>query len=139
MAGKSEQRRRNEDHGKRDEADMRLVRHQHIHCDRAEREIDDADHDLQQRQRPARQRHLPVAAADHARTTPHPDDIADQHEDHDGAEQPIEPGRQLIDRACRFRRVDDAEAQHGRVAEPEGQSGDEADLGDLDAPRPRVE
>src|SRR4051812_36854467 len=40
MAGKAEQRRRNEDDGDHDKAEIGLVRHQHIHRQRAEPEID---------------------------------------------------------------------------------------------------
>ena len=39
-------------------------------------------------------------------------------------------------RARRLRRVENAEPQHGGVAEPEGQPGDETDFGDLDDGEP---
>ena len=57
----------------------------------AQKEIDDPDHDLEQRQRPARQRHHPVVAADHARLDPHPGHIANQEGQHGDAEHPVEP------------------------------------------------
>src|SRR5437899_2213916 len=78
MAGKAQQRGRDEDDGDDDKAQIGLVRHQHIHRQRAEAEIDDADGDLQQRQRPARQRDRPWPAADAARLGPDPDHISDQ-------------------------------------------------------------
>ena len=80
VTGEAEQRRGHEDDRERDEADVRLVRHQHVHGERAAGEIDDADTDLQQRQRAIRQRHLPVAAADLARVAPHPHHVGDQDE-----------------------------------------------------------
>ena len=76
-AGKAEQGRRDEDHGELDEADLRIFRQQHVHRGGAAGEIDDADPDLQQRQRAARQRDNPVGPADHARLHPHPGDVAD--------------------------------------------------------------
>ena len=41
-------------------------------------------------------------------------------------------GRQLIDQSRGFRVIGDAEAEHGDIAEPEGETGHEADLGHLD-------
>src|SRR5579859_7565438 len=77
VAGEAEQRRRNEDHSDHDKTEIGLVRHQHIHRESAKAEIDDADRDLQQRQRAARQQHRPGPAADPARLSPHPDHIGD--------------------------------------------------------------
>ena len=47
MTGETEERSGNEDHGQRDEIDVGLLRYQHVHRQRAEAEIDDADPDLQ--------------------------------------------------------------------------------------------
>ena len=63
-------------------------------------------------------------------------DIAGEHDQREHGQDAVDPGRQLIDGARRVRRVDDAEAEHGGVAEPEGQAGNEADLGDLDRVEP---
>ena len=49
----------------------------------------------------------------------------------DGREA-IDPGRQLIHRAGGARDVCKAKTQHGGIAEPEGQAGDEAQLRDVD-------
>ena len=54
------------------------------------------------------------------------------------ADDLVEPDRQAIDLGGRFRMIADAKAQHRRIAEPEREAGDEADLGDVDrvqAPR----
>src|SRR5882724_1796910 len=132
MAGKAQQRRRDENDGDDDEAEIGLVRHQHIHRQRAEPEIDDADRDLQQRQRAARQRDGPGSAADAARLGPDPDHVPHQGHDDRKRRDAVEPGRQLIDRGGSFRMVGNAQAQHRGIAEPEGQPGEEADLGDVD-------
>ena len=88
--------------------------------------------DLQERQRAAGQSHLPALAADDARLDPDPGHIgAEQGKDHE-RKNAIEPERQLVDGARGLRRIEHAEAEHGGVAEPESQPGDEADLGDLD-------
>jgi hypothetical protein len=47
VARKPKQGCGDEDHRERDKADMGLLRHQHVHSERAETEIDDADADLQ--------------------------------------------------------------------------------------------
>ena len=57
MAGKAEQRRRDKNNRDNDEAEVRFVRHQHVHRQRAKSEIDNSDRDLQQGQRTARQHH----------------------------------------------------------------------------------
>ena len=44
----------------------------------------------------------------------------------------VEPGRQLIDGARSMRLEGDAESEHRGIAQPEGQSGHEADLRDVD-------
>ena len=131
-AGKAEQRRHHEDDRKRHERDVRFARHQHEHRERAAAEIDDADQDLQQGQRTARKRHLPIAAADLSRRHPHPADIDRKHQQNPRRQRPIEPDRQLVDGACRARIVGNAQAEHRRVAEPEGQAGDKADLRHVD-------
>ena len=59
-------------------------------------------------------------------------DIRHQSEQDGKGDDPIEPGRKLIDRRGRFRMIGDAEAQHRGIAEPEGQAGQKADLGDVD-------
>jgi uncharacterized membrane protein YbhN (UPF0104 family) len=59
---------------------MRLVGHQHVHGKRAERQIEDADHDLNQRERPAGQGHLPTFAADDARFHPNPRNVSRQQD-----------------------------------------------------------
>src|SRR5690348_594662 len=55
MTGEAQQCRRDEDNRDHNEPEVGLIRHQHIHCQRAETEVDDSDRDLQQRQRAARQ------------------------------------------------------------------------------------
>ncbi len=109
MAGEAEQCRGHENHRDGDEIDMRRGRHQHVHGQRTEPEIDNADHDLQQRQRPAGQRHRPLAAADLARLDPDPHDISTEQECEDQQrERAAEPHRQLmnrfrVNRGCRAR------------------------------------
>ena len=51
-------------------------------------------------------------------------------------DQPVQPGRQLIDRGGGLRVIGDADPQHRGVAEPERQTGDKADLGDIDRIQP---
>ena len=48
------------------------------------------------------------------------------------ADQPVDAVRQQVHRARRGRMPDHADAEHEQIAEPEGQAGDEADLGDVD-------
>ena len=132
VAGEAEQCGGDEDHRHCDEAEIGLVGHQHVHRRRAAAEIDDADRDLQQRQRPARQRHLPAVAADDARLDPDPGHIGAEHGEHHERQHPVAPQRQLIDGARGLRRIQHAEPEHGGIAEPERQPGEEADLGDLD-------
>ena len=48
----------------------------------------------------------------------------------------VEPGRELVNSACSERGVERAEAEHRCVAQPEGQSGDEAELGDIGGGQP---
>ncbi len=132
MAGKTKQRRGDENHRDGDEAEIGFVRHQHVHGGGAAAEIENADADLQERQRAAGQRHLPAVAADHARLDPDPRDIgAEQAEDHK-RQHAVGPQRQLIERARGLRRIENAEAEHGGIAEPERQPGDETDFGDFD-------
>ena len=115
---------------------IRLVRHQHVHGERAEREIDDADRDLQQRQRPARQRDLQPSRPITRGLTPDPNDIEPP------ARASMTIARMRLSQsgswsialaACGA--YSDPEAEHGGIAEPEGQAGDEADLRDLDGAR----
>jgi hypothetical protein len=44
----------------------------------------------------------------------------------------VEPDRELINRTCGARRVENAEAQHRRIAEPKRQPSDKTQLGDID-------
>src|SRR5579872_4460140 len=136
MAGKAQQRRRDEYDRDHDEAEIGLVGHQHVHRQRAEGEIDNPDHDLQQRQRPARQRHAPGPAADHARHPGNPDHVADQRAYDDQREPTIQPGRQLIDRGRGFRMKGDPQSQHRGIAKPEGEAGEKADLRHIDRVQP---
>ena len=48
------------------------------------------------------------------------------------ADDAVHPGRQLVDRHGGFRVISDTEAEDGGVAQPEGQTGDEADFRNLD-------
>src|SRR5215831_5765734 len=132
VAGEAQQGGGDKDHRQRDEADIGLVRQQHVHGGRAAGEVDDADADLQQGERAVRQRDFPVLPADHAQRAPHPGHVAAQHEQHRIGDGPVEPWRQLVDRRGGTGHKRDPEAEHRRIAEPEGQPGDEADLGDLD-------
>ncbi len=132
VAGKTEQCRGDKNHGHGGKAEIRLVRHQHVHGGGAAAQIDDADRDLNERRRAARQRHLPALAADDARLDPDPSHITGEHAEDHQRQHAIAPQRQLIERARRLRSIENAQTQHGGVAEPEGQPGDEADLGDLD-------
>src|ERR1700681_93102 len=132
MAGEAQKRRGDENDRDHDEAEIGFVPHQHIHRQRAKAEIDNADHDLQQRQRAARQRYSPGPAADPARLHPDPDHIAHQPKDDREGGEAVQPGRQLIDRGGGFRMIGDAEAKHRGIAEPEGQAGQEADFCDVD-------
>src|SRR5882757_5893863 len=136
VAGEAEQGRRHEDDGDHDKAQIWLVRHQHVHRQCAEAEVDDTDRDLQQRQRPARQGHRPGAAADHPGLGPDPDHIGNQRDDDPERQGAIEPGRQLVDVGGGLRVIGDAEPEHRGIAEPEGETGEEADLGDVDRVQP---
>ena len=92
--------------------------------------------DLQQRQRAARQHHGPRPAADTARLGPDPDHIADEACDDRKRQGTVQPGRQLIDRGRGLRVIGDAQSEHRGIAEPEGEPGQEADLGDVDRIQP---
>ena len=48
----------------------------------------------------------------------------------------IEPDRKLVDIGGGFRMPGDAEAEHGGIAEPEGEAGEETDLCDVDRVQP---
>src|SRR5438874_11881078 len=50
MTGEAQQRCGNKDHRDHDKAKIRLIRHQHVHRQRAKAEIDNTNRDLQQRQ-----------------------------------------------------------------------------------------
>ena len=84
----------------------------------------------------ARQGHRPGAAADDARLDPDPGHIADQRQDGDEGGGAIEPHRKLVDIGRGFRMPGDAEPEHRGVAEPEGEAGEKADLGDVDRIQP---
>jgi len=118
--------------GIHDEAEIRLIRHQHVHGERTKAQVDDPDRDLQQRQRAAGQYHGPRPAADRARLHPDPDHIGHQRDDDGKGGDAVEPGRQLVDRGGRFRVIGNPESEHRGIAEPEGQAGKETDLGDID-------
>jgi hypothetical protein len=62
---------------------MRFIRHEDVHRQRAEAEIDNADHDLQQRQRTAGKNDGPASAPDFAGLYPDPRHI-DAQADQDG-------------------------------------------------------
>ena len=132
MAGEAKQRCRNENNRDNDEAEVRLVRHQHIHRQRAKAEIDNADGNLQQGQRPPGQDHRPWSAADNSWFGPDPGHIGRKADDDADRDQAVEPGRQLIDVGRRLRVINDAQPQHRGVAEPERQAGQKADLGHID-------
>ena len=91
---------------------------------------------LHQCRRTVRQPYLPAALTDDARRAPDPGDVRHQHDQHDDADIAVDPGRQTIDGAGGLRRVQDAETEHGGVAEPEGQASDKADLRHLDGVEP---
>ena len=138
MAGKTEQGGGDENHGNHDEPEIGLVRHQHIHRQCAKAEIDDPDQDLQQRQRSAWQHHRPGTTADQPGPRRNPGHIADQAQNDDESDQPVQPGRQLIDRGSCLRMIGDAEPKHRGIAKPEGQPGQKADLGHVDRVHPPV-
>ena len=138
MAGKAEQRGRNENDGESNKPDIGFLRQQHVHGERAEAEIDDTDGDLQQCKRAGRQGDAPAIAADDARAPPHPAHVKRQHDQDQNSSAAVEPGRQLVDRAGGKRLEGNAEPEHGGIAEPEGQPGHETDFCDVDgveAPR----
>ena len=70
---------------------------------------------------------------------PHPGHIDREHGQDRDRQDAIDPRRQLVDRARGLRHDGDAKAQHGGVAEPEREAGDEADLGDVDRVEPHSE
>src|ERR1035437_5990632 len=132
MAGEAQQRRRDKNDRDHDEAEIGFVRHQHVHRQRAEAEVDNSDRDLQQGQRTARQHYRPGPTTDPSRSHPDPDHIGHQpHDDRDRGHA-VQPGRQLIDRCCRFRMTGDPEAQYRGIAEPERQASQKTDLCDVD-------
>ena len=136
MAGKSQKRCRHENNGQRHKADMRLVRQQHVHCQRAAREIDDANGDLQQRRGTVRQFHEPTAAPQCAPAAPNPDDIGCKNNERDDGNDRVHRRRELVDARRGTRHIKNAKPEHGCIAEPEGQPGDEAQFGDLDSVEP---
>ena len=111
-----------------------MRRHQQIHRQRAKAEIDDADQDLQQRQPRRRQHHLPAVLAEFAAVFAErqPAEIGDDGGDAADRDQAVDCRRQLIHRGCGRRMPGHADAEHEGVAEPECQSGQEADLGNVD-------
>ncbi len=133
VAGKAEQRRGDEDHRHNDEPDMGFIRDQNVHRQRAEAEIHNADDDLQQCQRAAGKGHGPASAADFARLYPDPGDIGHEAGENADCGGAVEPDRKLVDGGSCLRMIGDAETEHGGVAEPEGQTGEKADLCDIDS------
>ena len=112
----------------------RLGRHQQIHRHGAEAEIDHADQDLHQRQRRRRQADHPAVLPELAPLVSEgePDQIGDDSPDNAERDQPVDRRRQLIHRGGGRGLPGHADAEHKGVAEPEGQAGKKADLGDVD-------
>src|SRR6185312_10726079 len=71
---------------------------------------------------------FPVALTDLARRAPYPTYIRDEHDQNADGDTAVEPGRQLVNRPGGLRMIGDAEAKHGGVAEPKGETSDKADL-----------
>src|SRR6185437_8663163 len=136
VAGEPQERGRNEDHGDHDKAEIGFVRHQHVHRQCTKAEVEDTDQYLEQRQWSARQLHTPRPAADTARLGPDPDHIADESQDDHDRDHAVQPDRQLVDRGGSLGMIGDAEPEHRGVTEPERQSGQKADLGDVDRVQP---
>src|SRR6476659_4134730 len=84
---------------------------------------------------------LPLALTDLATCAPDPAPIQQQHHQNADGDGAVEPGRQLVDRHGGLRMIGDAEAKHGGVAEPKGETSDKADLRHLDriAPISRID
>src|SRR5579864_5171414 len=122
VAREAKQCRRDKDDGDHDKTEVWVVRHQFVHGECTKAEIDDADRDLQQRQRAARQHHRPWSATHMARLRPDPGHIADESGDDGNGDRAVEPGWKLIDGAGGFRMIGNSEPQHRRVAEPEGET-----------------
>ena len=77
VAEEAEQGRQHEGDEQGGEVDRGLAGSNTYMASAPDREIDNADADLDEGQRRVRQRDLPVAAADHARARQQPEDIAD--------------------------------------------------------------